>query len=284
MSQEESANPAVEAFLYDHQCLNAMPENSIRILKMMQDVNFGMKQLAKLIEQDAAIAAKVIQTVNSAAYARANRITQLDRATVYLGFKTVKEIVVATTVQSVCRPVTIGKYAIRDLWDHSVGVAVLCREFANRSKAVDPELAFLAGILHDIGLLLSAQSEVGTSSEVFEDAADQKTPFMEVEKSYFGFDHCELGDRLAAGWNFPAEVAAAIRWHHSPQQAPEPFRTLCLHVFIADTLCAEAAVGFPLTTLQQKVNNDILAEAGLAREQIDEVMQRFRMLLRLHSN
>ena len=151
MGLDTAINTAVETFLDDHQCLNAMPENSARILKLLGDPNFRNKQLVKLIEQDAAIAAKIIRTVNSAAYARANRITQLDRATVYLGFRTVKEIVVATTVQTICKPVVFGRYATRDLWDHSVGVAVLCREFAKRSGQVDPELAFLAGILHDVG-------------------------------------------------------------------------------------------------------------------------------------
>jgi len=71
-------------------------------------------------------------------------------------------------------------------------------------------------------------------------------PSARSKKSYFGFDHCELEDRLATAWKFPEEVAAVIRWHHLPQQAPEKFRVLCTHVFIADTLCAQAAVWFCL--------------------------------------
>jgi putative nucleotidyltransferase with HDIG domain len=282
MGLDTAINTAVETFLDDHQCLNAMSENSARILKLLGDPNFRTRQLVKLIEQDAAIAAKVIRTVNSAAYARANRITQLDRATVYLGFMTVKEIVVATTVQAICKPVVFGKYATRDLWDHSVGVAVLCREFANRSGLVDPELAFLAGILHDVGLLLAAQSEVETTTEICRDAEDLATPFRQVEQSYFGFDHCELGERLAGSWNFPEEVAAAINWHHSPSDAPGPFRCLCQHVFAADTLCGHSGVGFPLTTAFQTVSDSDLHEINLTRSDTDEVLDRFKVLLRLH--
>jgi putative nucleotidyltransferase with HDIG domain len=259
-----------------------MPESSIRVLKMLQDSNFGMEQLLKLTKQDAAIAARIIRTVNSAAYSLASKITQLDRAVVYMGFKAVKEIVVSTAVASVCKPAVIAKYTTRDLWDHSVGVAVLSREFAVRSKTIDPELAFLAGILHDIGLLLSAQSEVETSEEVFTDAEDRTIPFREVEKTYFGFDHCQLGDRLAAAWKFPDDVAAVINWHHSPHQAPEQFKTLCNHVFIADTLCAKAEVGFPLTCALQQTGDEFFTAAGLQRPDVDEVMERFKVLLRLH--
>jgi putative nucleotidyltransferase with HDIG domain len=272
----------ITQFVEDHQCLKAMPESSIRILQLLTNSNFRMEQLIKLIKQDAAIAARIITVVNSAAYARSNRITQLDRATVYLGVNTVKEIVAATTVEALCKPGVIGKYTTRDLWHHSVGVAVLSREFALRSKAVDPELAFLAGILHDIGLLLATQSELETSEEVFLDAEDQKIHFTEVEKGYFGFNHCELGGQLAAAWKFPEEVSAVINWHHSPHDAPGKFRQLCTHVFIADTLCAKAAVGFPLTCALQKADDGALKTAGLARDDADEVVANLKILIRLH--
>jgi putative nucleotidyltransferase with HDIG domain len=284
MFSDTGANHRIDEFIEDKKCLSAMPESSIRILKLLQDPNFRMEQLIKLVKQDAAIAARIIQVVNSAAYAKTHKITQLDRATIYLGVTTVKEIVMTTAVSSACKPAVIGKYTTRDLWDHSVGVAVLSREFALRTRTLDPELAFLAGILHDIGLLLSAQSETQTSEEVFTDAEDGKTPFRQVEKIYFGFDHCELGARLADAWKFPDEVAAVIRWHHAPEDAPANFRHICTHVFLADTLCAQAGVGFPLTCTLQEADDKSFGQIDLARGDADEVLSRFKVLLRLHQS
>ena len=117
MVQETGTNQALETFLEDHQCIEAMPESSIKILKLIQDPNIGMEQLVRLTRQDTAIAAKVIKTVNSAAYSLNQRMTRLDRATAYMGYNAVKEIVVSSAVASMCRPVVIGKYATRDLWD-----------------------------------------------------------------------------------------------------------------------------------------------------------------------
>jgi putative nucleotidyltransferase with HDIG domain len=284
MFSDTGADRKILQFIEGKKCLSAMPESSIRILKLVQDPNFKMEQLIKLVKQDAAIAARIIQVVNSAAYAKTHRITQLDRATIYLGVNTVKEIAMTTAVASACKPAVIGKYSTRDLWDHSVGVAVLSREFALRTRELDPELAFLAGILHDIGLLLSAQSETQTSEEVFTDAEDGKTRFKDVEKSYFGFDHCELGAKLAEAWQFPDEVAAAIRWHHAPSDASANYRLLCTHVFLADTLCTQSGVGFPLTCALQHADDDCYRQAGLARGDADEVLSRFKVLLRLHLN
>ena len=280
--QPHQNDSVIDAFVEDHGCLNALPESAVRILKLLRDPNFRMERLLKLIKQDAAIAARIIQVVNSAAYARSNRITELDRATIYLGVNTVKEIVAAATVQSICKPAVVGKYNTRDLWEHSIGVAILSREFAIHSKVIDPELAFLAGILHDVGLLLSAQSETGTSEEIFLDAEDKALVYTQIEKGYFGFDHCELGGRLAAAWHFPEEVAAVIRWHHSPEMAPDKFRQLCTHVFIADTLCAKAAIGFPLTCALQKADDESFTIAELTHADAEEVMRHFKVLLRLH--
>jgi putative nucleotidyltransferase with HDIG domain len=284
MADAKNENPAVEAFLEANPYLQAMSENCVRVLKLLQDSNFRMQQLVKLIEQDAAIAARVIKTVNSAAYALPKRITQLDRATVYLGFRTVKEIVTAMTVSSICKPMSFGKYATKDLWDHSLGVAVLSRELAIRSKSVDPELAFLSGILHDVGLLLCAQSDIPTTIRLFALAEERKVPFRKLEQQIFGFDHCELGQRLATIWTFPQEVGAAIRWHHSPRLAPSLLRNIAMHVFIADTLCGEAKFGFPLTTAIQKVNNEIFADTGITHDHIIDVTQRFPELMALHVN
>lgn len=284
MSQHVETNPAIDRFLEQHRCITALPESSIQILKALQDPNFGMEELIKLVKRDAGIVARIIKTANSAAYAKANRITEVDRAANYLGLKAVKEIVVASSVGTVSKPVNVGKYAGRDLWNHSLGVAVLARELAVRSKTIDPELAFLAGILHDIGLLLFAQCETQTSEEVFSDAEDRKIAFTEVEKTYFGFNHCELGNRLAAAWRFPEEVSAVIKWHHSPQEAPAAFKPLCMHVFVADTLCVESGVGFPLTCALQTVSDQTLADVGLVRDGTDEIVKRLKMLLRLHLN
>jgi len=187
MTQNADTDSLIDSFLTDHQCIQAMPESSIRLLRLLQDSQLGTEQLLKLIKQDAAIAARIIKTVNSAAYSLPHKITQLDRAAAYMGFNAVKEVVISTAVSSVCKQVVIGKYVTRDLWDHSVGVAVLSREVALRSKIIEPELAFLAGILHDVGLLLACQSEVETSAEIFVDAEDERFPFSTVEKKLFRF-------------------------------------------------------------------------------------------------
>jgi HD-like signal output (HDOD) protein len=282
MSQIAEISPSVDEFLARHQNIQAMPESTIRILRMTRDPNCNTSNLLKLIEQDAALSARIMKAVNSAFYALPTKITRLERAVAFMGLKAVKEVAASSSLAGLCKDVEIGNFCARDLWDHSVGVAILSREFAVHSKTVDPEDAFLAGMLHDVGLLLAAQSEVRTSALLFNSAESREVPFTDIERKIFGFSHCELGERLSQNWKFPDDVSAVIRWHHQHEDAPDQFKTICRHVFIADSCCCEAKVGFPLTCALQVVTDETLQKAHLSREITAEVIPKLPLLLRLH--
>jgi HD-like signal output (HDOD) protein len=284
MPQIVEINPSVDIFLARHQKIQAMPESTVRILRMTRDSNCNISQLLKLIEQDAALSAGIMKAINSAYYALQAKMTRLDRAVAFMGLKAVKEVALSSSLSGLCRNVAIGKYTARDLWDHSVGVAIFARELAVHSRMIDPEDAFLAGMLHDVGLLLAVQSELGKSTGLFQAADAGKFPFTEVEQNVFGFNHCELGERLSQTWNLPEYVTGVIRWHHDPEAAPEEFKTACRHVFIADSRCCEANVGFPLTCALQKISNETLERAHLSREIMADVTAKLPLLLRLHLN
>ncbi|MGD0389331.1 MAG: HDOD domain-containing protein [Tepidisphaeraceae bacterium] len=282
MPQVAEINPAVDDFLARHQNIQALPENAVRILRMTRDSNCNIWQLLKLVEQDAALSARIMKAVNSAFYALHTKMTRLDRAVVFMGLKAVKEVTASSSLSGLCRDVTIGNHNARELWDHSVGVAILCRELAIHSRTVDPDDAFLAGMLHDVGLLLAVQSELDKSEVLFQAADAGKFSFTEVEQSVFGFNHCELGERLAQRWNFPDYVDDVIRWHHHPEEAPDEFKPFCRHVYIADSLCCEAKVGFRLTCALQEVTDQTLEMAHLSHQTIAEVTAKLPLLLRLH--
>lgn len=247
---------------------------------MTRDPDVNIASLVKLISQDAALTGRIMKAVNSAFYALPDKMVRLDRAVAYMGLKTVKEVAISSTLSGLCKQISFGKYEDRDLWDHSVGVAIMARELARHAKTMDPEEAFLAGMLHDIGLLLEAQSEP-LKGELVLTTADNGSAFMPIEKKIYGFDHTELGARLAAGWRFPEGILAGIRWHHQPEQAPPEHQALCKHLYIADMLCSAAKVGCPLTCNQQKLTDAQMAESKITQELADTVAGKLPILLRL---
>jgi HD-like signal output (HDOD) protein len=282
--QIAESKPAIEAFIARHDTVAALPENTSRIIQMAGDRDCNTTQLVRLISQDAALAGQIMKAVNSAYYALPTKLTRLDRAIAFMGTRAVKEVTLSETFKKMSRPVKLGSHDARSLWDHSMGVAIMARELALKSKALDPEEAFLAGMLHDIALLLAAQSEPSDGSQLFTRAETEGARFEAIEQEVYGFSHCELGEHLAVKWKLPEQVSSVMRWHHEPHNAPEAHRAMCMHIYVADTLCCLANVGCPLTCRGQQVSDEDLSATGLSREVTAETAGKLRILLRLFMN
>src|SRR5580704_15158838 len=115
MPQVAEVNPSVEDFLSRHQDIQAMPESTIRILRATRDPNCNTSHLLKLIEQDAALSARIMKAVNSSFYALQTKITRLDRAVAFMGLEAVKEVAALSSLAGLCKDVQIGNFCARDL-------------------------------------------------------------------------------------------------------------------------------------------------------------------------
>lgn len=138
------------------------------------------------------------------------------------------------------------------------------------------------GMLHDIGLLLAAQSEVEQGTRLLTQAEMGTNQFAELEQSVFGFSHCELGLALATKWSFQEPHLMVIRYHHSPNEALGEFRALCNHFYIADSLVCQTTIGCPLSAKGQLLGADNLEAAGITAEMVEEVATKLPLLMRLH--
>jgi HD-like signal output (HDOD) protein len=275
------SNSAVGTFVNKHPVVQALPENSSKIIRMCNDPDCTIVELQRIISQDAAIAGRLLKAVNSSYYSLTSKVTRLDRAIAYMGMRTVKEVTLSTCIGSVCKPTKLGTFDARDLWDHSIGVAIAARELAIKSNLLDPEEAFLAGMLHDIGLLLMVQSEVPVAQQLFASAERSTTSFLPLELGAFGFNHCELGEYLAGAWKFPAAIATGVRWHHDPSAAPANERTIASFLFVSDMLCAQAQIGCPLTCAAQGLPDEHLNTVGIDRDGANALADKLKILLRL---
>jgi HD-like signal output (HDOD) protein len=282
MNESTDTIQAIDAFLARHPTVQALPENTSRVLRLTSDPDCNLKELLKLISQDTALAAAIMRAINSAHYAMPTKITRLDQAVTLMGLRTVKEISLSACMSNLCKPVKLGRYDGRALWDHTIAVAIMARELAVHSHLLDPEEAFLAGLLHDIALLLSMQSEVAMATALIGAVDAGHEAFIAQEQRVFGFNHCQLGHRLASAWNFAPPIAAVIGCHHEPERSGQSEKALVKHVHVADTLCCQAMVGFPLTCNTQQVSDDMLAELKITRERANEVTAKLPLLIRLH--
>lgn len=195
--------------------ISTIPAIALKVLQVANDPNSGAADLKEVMETDAALSARVLRCVNSSAYAVRTKITNLQQAIAYLGLKQIRNLALTASVSEMFRTdVGIEPYRRTGLWKHLVAVGVCSRLIAKRRRLSNFEDAFLAGLLHDIGIILIDQYSHQRFREII-GRLDQGRLLTELERKVLEFDHCQLGAEVARLWNFPENVRAAIAQHHN---------------------------------------------------------------------
>jgi putative nucleotidyltransferase with HDIG domain len=136
----------------------------------------------------------------------------------------------------------------------------------------------VAGLLHDIGKTILSSYMENAFDEVTRVAQQRRVPFHEVETELLGFDHAELGARVAAAWSFPPELEEAIRHHHSPQEATlKPRLAHCVH--LADAACMMLGVGLGVDGLAYALDPESLAVLGVDADRLVRLMDEVEPLI-----
>src|ERR1700742_1707997 len=133
-----------------------LPEITTQIIQTVEDPRSSAAKLHKIVSHDPALITRILKVVNSSFYGLPGQIGSVERAIVLLGLNAVKNIAVAASLGSLFRGVKLCEgFTAKDLWSHCIAVAVTARELAKQMKLPIADEAFLAGLIHDIGILVA---------------------------------------------------------------------------------------------------------------------------------
>ncbi len=221
--------------------LPPMPQVAAEVMRMVGDEKTNARDLERVISRDQALAARVLKIANSAAYGAITRIETIRQAVTTLGMKTLN----ALTIASATGPMmTASKSSFKDkiLWEHSLAVGLVAKIVSSKTRKGDPDVAFIAGLLHDIGKIALDKSLPEQYEPIVMRVFNENVTFMEAEREALGFDHCEVGSLVAGKWNLPDAVRDVIRFHHDPASAIVD-RNLTAVIGFANAVCVQACIG-----------------------------------------
>ncbi len=254
-----------------------IPEVTAQIVKTVEDPKSSAQQLHKIVSHDPALVTRILKVVNSAFYGLPGQIGSIERAIVLLGLNAVKNIAVAASLGQLFKGVPMcDGYTAKDLWKHCIAVGVTARDLAKNMKLPTADEVFLAGMIHDVSLLISLQLWPDKLRTVCERSKQPGADFCALEREVIGLDHQQLGQGLAEAWKFPRICQLVAGFHHSPTTLAGQHRLFVGLVHVADTLCCAADPnnpkgpskrGFNLTAVNQKLDDN-----GLADLKIDPVL------------
>lgn len=260
--------------------VNSLPEITAKIVQVVEDPRATAHDMHEIVRSDPALAAKILKVVNSAFYGLPSQIASLDRAIMMLGLSAVKNIALAASLSRLFRAESVSaQFAARDLWRHCLAVGVCARTIGQCGRFAQTDEAFVAGLVHDLGLIAAQQLFPSKMQEVADICIHNPDGFCAIEERIIGADHQMLGGVLAARWKFPPGLRQAIMFHHDPERADHEFRRIATTIYVADVLCCRGRVGFCLTAQHAEISAGMMQIIGLQDETLTSVSERLPELV-----
>jgi len=253
--------------------VSTLPHTMLQVIAVTNDPLSNIKDLTQIIQTDPSLAATILKYANSVAHGLTSRITNLQHAIGYLGTSRVRNLAISASVCNIFkRDVTIGPYHRRRLWDHMVAVAVTSRMIAERQNVPNPEDVFLAGLLHDLGIILEDQYYHEPFAELMRNFPQGKS-LIQAEQEAFGFDHAVLGAIVAKQWKLPEVVQETILFHHAERYYGYYARTIAC-VELANVMTSAKgirSVGIPLPGFSASAIEHLKIGKGDVKILVDEM-------------
>jgi putative nucleotidyltransferase with HDIG domain len=199
-------------------------------------------QVARLVSFEKTVAAQLLRVANSPLYARAVPADSIPAAISTLGIQRIEDILLSNCFSTL---LPAAKWVIEPgvFWRHSFGCALVCREFAERIGYPDAEKAYLAGLLHDLGIIVNSLAYADEFRAVLATAVPNGRPLAEQEETMLGFTHSDSGAILAKTWKLPGDIVEVVQRHHDVEHAPRG-NPLVAITHLCDLLCRLRDLGY----------------------------------------
>lgn len=196
--------------------LPVFPSIALQAMQIASDPMAAGTKLEDTVNSDPVLAGEILKAANSPLYGAKSPIRTIRQAVLLIGMGEACRVIAA----SLFRPM-FQAAALRPLWNHSLEVARLTESCARISGVGDPEEAFLAGLMHDVGRLAMLKTPPEVQAR-FKAMTDLNCEPVFSETLVFGFDHCAAGTMVLRSWQIPDSIVEAVGAHHMPERSDSP--------------------------------------------------------------
>lgn len=236
--------------------LPALPQVVLELLTLMGNDGVHSADFASRIENDQALVARTLRLANSPFYGVPGRVGTIRDAIRILGMSAVGTLLTTAAVSSQFNGVACKGFDFQGFWKHVLATGIAARGLA-RIVGVDGDLAFAAGLLHDIGRLVLAARFPNELAAALQRAHEADCPTLQCESSVMNIDHTDVGAQVARHWHFPTAVVDTIQHHHQPEAHKAGAASMADVIHVADAL----AHGLDLAQAQNECVPGVAAAA-----------------------
>ena len=246
-----------------------------KLVTLMGSEDHDLRNTVHVIECDAALTARVLRVVNSAAFTLVEPTTSVARAVSYLGERMIFGIALDACIGSILqRPLKGYEGKSGALWEHNLRAAIASRGLAKFAReAISMDIAFTGGILHDIGKAVLSEFLNGSARDIVlkinaGDAAD----YISAEHQMLGTDHSVVGYEIARLWKLASPLPEIIRFHHTPGTAEERIRGIVYVVHLGDIIAMMGGTGTGSDDMKYRLDAGFSDYIQISQSDLEKLM------------
>lgn len=199
--------------------LPSLPAVAVEVVELTRKTNVSMDELARIIQNDQALAARILKTVNSSFYGLRRPCGTIPQALVMLGLATVKSLALGFSLISSIGAKGKGEFDFVAYWRRGLYTAVAAKCIAREAGIAQEDEAFLGGLLQDVGMVAMHQA-LGAEYDTVLERAGEHRRLIRVELGVLELQHPDVGAMLAQRWKLPDELIMPVKYHECPTAAP----------------------------------------------------------------
>ena len=201
--------------------LTSLPEVCVRVNEMVDDPRVSSSAIGKVISRDTALTSQLLRLANSAFYNFPGKVSTISRAVTVIGERELRYLVLALSAVRSFSKVPVDLINMASFWRHSVYTGVMARLIAGRCRVLHAERLFVAGLMHDVGMLVALSRIPEIESEAMQRAEESGRSLYELENELIGCNHAQIGRALLEQWNLPSALCETVGCHHEIDEAVE---------------------------------------------------------------
>jgi putative nucleotidyltransferase with HDIG domain len=250
----------------------ALPRAASQVMQLTRDPECSADRLSQVISADQGLTANLLKLCNSAFYGLPRTIGSVKQAIMYLGFHTVRNLVLTSSLFDMFRdqPAGYGFEPGGGLWKHSLATALSAQMLARRIQPAIKETAFTAGLLHDIGKLVLIRRFRDSYCTVEERVIREGISLTAAERDVIGCDHAYVGGQIADRWAFPRDLSSAIAFHHEPSRM-KGFSPLVVTTHLGNVIARRNGFGIEGQTFPAEPFGSTLEAAGMREDDLSDL-------------
>lgn len=254
----------IDELIADISRLVSLPEVCLKVTALVDDPNASIDDIGKVISQDPSLTLKILKISNSAMYGLVSKVDTVSRAITILGTRQIRDLVLATSAYDTFKGISNSLVTMDDFWSHSILCGLAANQLTKICGLRNGEGLFVAGLLHDIGqlILFNRLPELSQQAILLSMEGPEEFEMHEAENRLMGFNHMDVGYKLAEKWKLPSYLQYCIGYHHHPEQSPD-FKQEVSIIHISNTIAVLAELNSADPDLGPEVSDFAWQQTGL---------------------